>query len=219
MTSSRRLTATAMLCSVNLTACDRQERSDASVGKALSTSTPSATASTMLDVYATRANHEIGPRADAIPDETRRAAMLDVVAGGWDVSVLPEMAVDPGSAFDPYQRADIYRRPPPKVRMGAAKVGAGLPVQVVVRIVRQNYGRFRMCYEQGLARKADLTGQVTVAFSIRPSGAMFALETRTSDLPDGQVVRCVVRSFVGLRFPEPEGGVTVPVVLPIGFSM
>jgi hypothetical protein len=43
----------------------------------------------------------------------------------------------------------------PKVRMGATTVSGRLPPEVIQRIVRQNYGRFRMCYEQGLHQLRD----------------------------------------------------------------
>jgi len=35
------------------------------------------------------------------------------------------------------------------VRMGATTVNGRLPPEVIQRIVRQNYGRFRLCYENG----------------------------------------------------------------------
>jgi hypothetical protein len=38
-----------------------------------------------------------------------------------------------------------------------------------------------------------------------------------SDLPDPHVIKCVIRGFQSLRFPEPEGGI-VTVVYPIIFS-
>jgi hypothetical protein len=47
-------------------------------------------------------------------------------------------------------------------------------------------------------------------------GAISSVANGGSDLPDGGVVQCVVRSFYGLSFPAPEEGivtVTYPIML------
>ncbi|MBN2192015.1 MAG: AgmX/PglI C-terminal domain-containing protein [Polyangiaceae bacterium] len=105
----------------------------------------------------------------------------------------------------------------PKLRMGASVVSGRLPPEVIQRIVRQSYGRFRICYEQGLARNPDLAGRVTVRFVIGREGTVLNATNGGSDLPDSVVASCVVQGFYGLTFPEPEGGV-VTVVYPIGFE-
>ncbi len=105
----------------------------------------------------------------------------------------------------------------PKVRMGATSVSGRLPPEVIQRIVRQNYGRFRMCYEQGLARNPNLEGRVSVRFVIGRDGSVSNVANGGSDIPDSGVVNCVVRAYYGLSFPQPEGGI-VTVVYPIMFS-
>jgi Ca-activated chloride channel family protein len=101
--------------------------------------------------------------------------------------------------------------------MGATSVSGRLPPEVVQRIVRQNFGRFRLCYESALRNNPSLKGRVAVRFLIGRDGKTSAVGDGGSDLPDGSVVTCVVRAFYGLQFPEPEGGV-VTVVYPIMFS-
>jgi pSer/pThr/pTyr-binding forkhead associated (FHA) protein len=105
----------------------------------------------------------------------------------------------------------------PKVRMGATTVSGRLPPEVIQRIVRQNYGRFRMCYEQGLGRNPNLEGRVSARFVIGRDGAVSNASNGGSDLPDSGVVACVVSAFYGLSFPQPEGGI-VTVVYPIMLS-
>lgn len=102
----------------------------------------------------------------------------------------------------------------PKVRMGATTVSGRLPPEVIQRIVRQNFGRFRMCYEQGLARNPNLEGRVAARFVIGRDGAVSNVSNGGSDLPDAGVVKCVLSAFYGLSFPQPEGGI-VTVVYPI----
>ncbi len=105
----------------------------------------------------------------------------------------------------------------PQLRQGAITVSGRLPPEVIQRIVRQSFGRFRLCYENGLRNNPNLQGRVSVRFVIDRSGAVSSTGNGGSDLPDSSVVSCVVRSFSGLSFPQPEGGI-VTVVYPISFA-
>ena len=84
-------------------------------------------------------------------------------------------------------------------------------------IVRQNFGRFRLCYENGLRTNAKLGGTVTVKLVIDPSGAVKSANDGGSSLPDAGVVACVVKGFSNLSFPSPESGM-VTVTYPIVFT-
>lgn len=110
-----------------------------------------------------------------------------------------------------------HRTSPPSVRMGATTVSGRLPPEVIQRIVRQNFGRFRLCYENGLRVNPNLEGRVSIRFVIGRNGAVSAVSNAGSDLPDSNVRSCVARAFYGLSFPQPEGGV-VTVTYPIRFS-
>ncbi len=105
----------------------------------------------------------------------------------------------------------------PRPRLGNPTVSGRLPPEVIQRIVRQNYGRFRFCYEQGLAANPNLEGRVAVRFAIGRDGAVSFAANAGSDLPSSGVVSCVVQSYYGLSFPSPEGGI-VTVVYPIMFT-
>ncbi|WP_394836776.1 AgmX/PglI C-terminal domain-containing protein [Pendulispora rubella] len=92
-----------------------------------------------------------------------------------------------------------------------------IPPEVIQRIVRQNAGRYRACYELGLRNNPSLNGHVRVKFVIDRGGAVSMAQDSGSDLPDENVRSCVVKSFYSLAFPTPEGG-TVRVVYPIMFN-
>ena len=118
-----------------------------------------------------------------------------------------------------------YGQPPvrprsrvPRVRGGAVTVSGRLPPEIITRIVRQNFGRFRLCYEQGLARDITLAGKVVLRFGIARDGSLSHVSsTAGSDLPDAAVVRCVASGLNGVSFPQPESGV-VSVVFPLWFE-
>jgi hypothetical protein len=108
---------------------------------------------------------------------------------------------------------------PPQMRPMILTSNGRLPAEVIQRIVRQNFGRFRACYESGLRTNPALTGRVTTKFVIGRDGAVNQSSDSGSDLPDQQVVACVVRSFNTLSFPPPDGGaamVTYPIMLTPG---
>ncbi|MBW2454437.1 MAG: AgmX/PglI C-terminal domain-containing protein [Deltaproteobacteria bacterium] len=108
------------------------------------------------------------------------------------------------------------RARPPRVRMGATSVSGRLPPEVIQRIVRQNFGRFRLCYENGLRNNPSLQGRVSVRFVIARNGSVTNVGG-SGDIPDAGVISCVTRAFYGLSFPQPEGGI-VTVSYPIVFT-
>jgi hypothetical protein len=109
------------------------------------------------------------------------------------------------------------RTGPAKVLAGATSVQGKLPPEVIRRIVRQNFGRFRLCYEKGLMKNPKLAGRIAVNFVIDKHGAIGRVADAGSTLKDPQTKACVLRAFLGLSFPEPEGGGTVVVTYPLVF--
>lgn len=100
---------------------------------------------------------------------------------------------------------------------GNTVVSGRLPPEIIQRVVRQNFGRFKACYEIGLRSNPSLAGRVAVRFVIGHDGAVGSAANGGSDLPDANVVSCVTRAFHGLSFPHPENGI-VTVTYPIVFS-
>jgi hypothetical protein len=103
------------------------------------------------------------------------------------------------------------------MRTANPTVSGRLPPQVIQRIVRQNHGRFRSCYEKGLSSNPSLSGRVSVRFVIGRNGAVSNVSNAGASLASSDVVNCVVHAFYGLSFPKPEGGI-VTVSYPIAFS-
>ena len=92
-----------------------------------------------------------------------------------------------------------------------------LPPETIQRIVRQSFGRFRSCYEDGLRQNPGLEGRVTARFVIARDGSVANVQSGGTDLPDRSVVACVLRAYGTLSFPAPENGI-VTVSYPIQFS-
>ena len=137
--------------------------------------------------------------------------------GLGSVGTLGHSGTGTGQGFGSgHGRLGGSRAAPPKVRTSGASVSGRLPPEVIQRIVRQNFGRFRMCYEQALRRDPTLEGRVVVRFVIGRDGSVTNVSAG-GDFPDPSVPNCVAKAFYGLTFPQPEGGI-VSVSYPIVFS-
>jgi hypothetical protein len=115
----------------------------------------------------------------------------------------------PGGGYTP--KARFPREAGPVITNGH------LPPEVIQRIVRQNFGRFTFCYQNGLKSNPNLEGRVSVKFVIGRDGAVQVAADGGSDIPDARVRQCVVSSFAGLSFPPPDSGM-VTVVYPLMFT-
>ncbi|MRG94849.1 AgmX/PglI C-terminal domain-containing protein [Polyangium spumosum] len=140
------------------------------------------------------------------PSDTRDTGLIGLL-----YERPPQPPKPPAPQPAPTGRASTQTRP------GAMALNGRLPPEVVRRIIRQNFGRFRLCYENGLRLNPNLQGRVAVRFVIGADGAVSNVGNGGSDMPDGGVIACIVRAFHGLSFPKPEGGI-VSVVYPIMFS-
>lgn len=109
------------------------------------------------------------------------------------------------------------RGAPEEVRIGPPDPPGRLDPDVIQRVVRESYGRFRLCYEHGLGGSANLEGRVVLRFRIGPDGQVRTVDTSDSDIADGAVRDCVARWTYLLDFPAPTGG-AVDVVYPIRFA-
>jgi hypothetical protein len=105
----------------------------------------------------------------------------------------------------------------PAIRMGSTTVNGRVPPEVIQRIVRQNFGRFRACYQDALRTRPTLQGRVSIRFVIDRTGGVATAADGGSDVGDPSLVACVARAFEALAFPQPDGGM-VTVVYPIQFS-
>jgi hypothetical protein len=148
---------------------------------------------------------------DAVYATKRGLAGASVPAFSAALSMLNLAAASPG------QPAAGANTGAPRLVMGATSVNGRLPPEVIQRIVRQHFGRFRACYEAGLAKAPGLKGRVSVRFVIGKDGAVASAADAGSDLPSADVTKCVVSAFSRLSFPKPEGGI-VTVTYPLDFS-
>ena len=162
---------------------------------------------TAIDAMETAIKNELaaGPAAKPVePDAVPVNALRSSSSG----TARPASPSPSSSSSSPARGASV--------REGAPSTSGRLPPEVIQRSVRANMGRFRSCYERGLASNPALEGRVAVKFVIDRSGAVSTAADDGSTLPDPSVVQCIVRQYSSMSFPAPEGG-TVTVRYPLDF--
>jgi hypothetical protein len=83
--------------------------------------------------------------------------------------------------------------------------------------VDQRSAEIRQCYMLGTFRDAQLQGTVNVLFTINPNGRVTDTTDGGSDMPDPQVVDCVLDVFAKMEF-RAGGYYPTQVQFPISFG-
>ncbi len=105
----------------------------------------------------------------------------------------------------------------PSLGQGAIHAHGRLPPDVIQRVLRQNFGRFRLCYEDLLATNDKASGHVTGEFVINRDGTVTAAKDSGSDIGDATMISCMTNHFKTITFPKPESGI-VTVSYPVIFA-
>lgn len=138
-------------------------------------------------------------------------------SGGPGWGVCPEGSKCDGFAVG--STVDTKKHAPTGVKViePGTDVAGGYPKEVVQRIVRANFPRFRQCYELGLRTDPELKGSVVTKFIIDQTGAVENVSFAGGTMSDSKVSACVVSTFGMLSFPSPENGKAL-VTYPIAFD-
>lgn len=86
----------------------------------------------------------------------------------------------------------------------------------VERALAQNAVAFRRCYDRGLQENPRLRGKVRIRIVVLPDGRA-SVRDEQSDLPDPEVVACVVRRWREVPLGKPDGVGAASVVVAITF--
>jgi hypothetical protein len=98
--------------------------------------------------------------------------------------------------------------------IGLVKGSGHLSPELIRAVVRENYAKFRSCYERGLERNSTLEGGTIYRFEIGVDGRVASAAVVNNRLPNCAVVHCIRDSLRELMFPHPNGG-AVTVFYPI----
>jgi TonB family protein len=135
-------------------------------------------------------------------------------------------ALEIGEIGDPRGRPDgeliLGTKKRPRVTpcgMGSCRTHIeGISRAEVSRVILRNLPRFKYCYERELNAHPNLSGKVTVRFTIAPTGQVAEAGIGESSLDNEAVQQCVVKTMASLVFPAPRGGGIAVVSYPFVFN-
>lgn len=106
------------------------------------------------------------------------------------------------------------------VVVGQTIISGSIDKDIIRTVVRKALPAVRFCYEKQLITQPELTGEITVHFSVNQKGFVNWAYAEESNLPPA-VDSCVTKIFIGLRFPAVEkgSGSKVEVHYPISFQL
>lgn len=99
-----------------------------------------------------------------------------------------------------------------------SEVDGGLDKEAIARVIRQQLGQIRYCYERQLSANPDLYGKILIKFTIGAAGSVVAQTIGNTSLNNAMVEGCILRRIAGWQFPTPKGGTSVLVTYPFLFK-
>lgn len=163
-----------------------------------------------------------GTSGMAMPSLVKRRGTADAV--GEDVSEGGPRTGQTGR--DAARRSRLAGRREAAVSLSmpasaATVTGGSLSKKAIAKVVNDNKGAIRYCYESQLTRYPTLRGKVMVDFIIEPSGAVKTIKLPGNSLSNksaaANVASCLMRMIRRWRFPKPKGG-KVRVIYPFTFG-
>ena len=105
----------------------------------------------------------------------------------------------------------------PKVRMAKPTISGNLDRDLLRRVVRAHIDELRSCYNAALSRNPNLTGRVTIDFTVNADGKVDTADVASSTVRDEAVGNCMAKATQRWTFAKPHdgkpGAVTYPFVL------
>ncbi len=93
----------------------------------------------------------------------------------------------------------------------------GLTNAEIGRVIRQNLGPIRSCYESALSTDARLEGKLVIAFTINGGGSVSEAHAKNSS-GNSALDRCGLAEVKQWTFPKPRGGGEIGVTYPFVFK-
>lgn len=210
-----------LLVAIALGACRKDPPPAPDPAPSASASAPRGVSDFPEDPDAPRPPQNLGPAPanSAATRQTREKHVLDLLAGKLPAADVADEPTDPEAKFDPQLRPMLTHQ----LRRGEVRLNAvrttGIGVEVVTRVARERLPFAHACYRRGLRFNPNLQGIVIVNLTIGAEGNVTEVTNGGSDVPDGQVVSCVLSTFRGVAVARPvaaEAKAKVPVLLSPG---
>ncbi len=105
----------------------------------------------------------------------------------------------------------------PKGDAQPGAVGASVQVTGADRVIAGMRGRFRKCYNDGLAQDPTMSGRVVISAKVGPNGEVISADVASNSGLSGPVAACIARTVRSGQFEPPAGGATSTLSIPVSF--
>jgi hypothetical protein len=176
-------------------------------------------AGTLANVISTLAASDMGE--DVIGDGPRGDGPTTGGLGGTSMDIAAIGPADglgrctKGTCLGPDMRKRPDRDLPLEFR--PPRFGEALPREIIRRIIDENKGQIRYCYERELQRNAELEGMVRIKLVIGATGRVAVVVVTDSTLNNPAAEECMRQKISTWVFPPPSGGGRVDVNYPFIF--
>jgi hypothetical protein len=100
------------------------------------------------------------------------------------------------------------------ISVGRPIIMGSLSMEIIRRVIRSHRDQIKYCYSKELTRFPNLSGKVSVKFTISPKGYVTQSTVSQTTLRNASVERCITQKIRTWKFPEPKGGGIVIVNYP-----
>jgi hypothetical protein len=141
-------------------------------------------------------------------DDGQKAKLAsDLVSCKNDIGTLKEQLAEAKAALAKVQQDKTVQLDPLQLKAGGESkhMEGNVSPDAVVKVVRQNSGGLRACYEKALKRKPDLqyVSSLTARFQVRNTGA--ASGVSFAPHTDPEMEHCMAQTMEKWRFPTFQG--------------
>ncbi len=95
------------------------------------------------------------------------------------------------------------------IAVGRPIVVGTLSMDIIRRVIHSHRDQIRYCYARERTRQPDLSGKLTVKFTIGTAGYVQQAAVSASALHNAAVERCILQKVRTWKFPEPRGGIVI----------
>ena len=103
------------------------------------------------------------------------------------------------------------------VKSEPPSVDGELDPNIVTREVKARMGAIKACYDRALKRNPNISGKVSVRWTITGAGTVSGVDIDQDTMGDSEVSSCIKSNIAKWRFPAPSGG-SVEVSFPFVFQ-
>jgi hypothetical protein len=116
-------------------------------------------------------------------------------------------------------RAEATANGTPIVRVYATpQINGGLKEEDLAKAIAAATPDMQRCYQKGIEKKADLAGKMHVRLSVKADGKIDHATDMESQIPDKEVVGCILKLFDAMKVPPPPGPATAMVPLELALA-